>query len=76
MKKILAIFAVICLVFVSGCIGGDDSPVFNRDYGLEITSFNSSLSTIYSTQTTHISMRVENHGDAKADPWDRRSGQV
>ncbi len=66
MKKILAIFAVMMIVAVSGCTGGDDTSSFTRGYGLEITNFTSSLGTIYSTQSTSISLRVENHGDTEA----------
>ena len=67
MKKTIALFAITMIVFASGCIlGGDSTPTFTRGYGLQITNFSSSLGTIYSMQTSHVSMRIENHGAAKA----------
>ena len=67
MKKIIALFAITMIVLVSGCIfGGDDSPMFSRGYGLEVTNFTASMQSLYSGQTAHITMIAENHGDSKA----------
>lgn len=65
MKKLIALFAIICVVAVSGCLGGDDEVVITKGYGLEITNFTSNLYGLYSGQTTHVTMRIENHGESK-----------
>ena len=57
--------AVLMIVLISGCTS-DDGPTVSKGYGLEITNFTSSLGTLYSLQTSHVSMRIENRGESKA----------
>lgn len=65
MKKIIALFTIICVVAVSGCLGDDEPVMSAKGYGLEITNFTSNLYGLYSGQTTHVTMRIENHGESK-----------
>ena len=66
MKRLLSLFSIVMIVAVAGCLGGGDAfDAAERGYGLEITNFSSGLDQIYSTQTTHITLRVENQGESK-----------
>ena len=68
MKKIIAIFAIFLVIAASGCLGrGGDQIIFTRGYGLEITNFSSPVGQVYSDQTAHVTMIVENHGGSKID---------
>ncbi|MDD5416383.1 MAG: hypothetical protein PHU12_00210 [Candidatus Aenigmarchaeota archaeon] len=66
MKKILALFAIIMIVAVSGCVGGKN-VAGKSGYGLEILNFSSSADSLFSKQTSIITMQVENQGGAKVN---------
>jgi len=68
MKKIIALFAIFAIIAVSGCIGGDDEIVIGpKGHGLEITNFSSNIYSLYSDQSTHITLVADNQGESIVD---------
>lgn len=63
MKKIITIFAIFAIIAVSGCLGGDgDEIIIAQGHGLEMTNFTSNVYSLYSDQTTHVTLVANNQG--------------
>lgn len=58
-------FLVIATILISGCISQTSASVSGEGYGLEITEFSADRSELYSGQTLHLSLKMENQGESK-----------
>lgn len=58
------ILGIIATILVSGCVSQTGTVITSGGYGLEITEFSTDATDVYSGQTTHPTLTVENQGDA------------